>query len=201
MDQVTNSNDLQKAIDEITNNNAAPAVDAGANMAVDLGQPPVPAADNMMPPATGEVAADNVLAGMTPPAPEMPAAPEAVEVNVTPAEPAPAEAAPVVEAAPVAEPTVEAAPVEPTVVPAPVASETVSGDLAEVKKSALHELAPIIDMVDMTAEKRFEILSEVISETRDKAIVNKALDAAKGIADEKLKAESLLKLVEMIDTL
>ena len=58
-----------------------------------------------------------------------------------------------------------------------------------------------MDKVDITAAEKFDIYSEVIESTHDKSIIEKAFEAARNIADEKVKAESLLKLVQMIDTL
>lgn len=163
MNGQSNTNDLQKAIDEITGT-----------------VPPTP-------PIIGS--------GV----PEMPTAPAAEE---KPAEEAPAEApaaevdtssdvAPIPTIEPVAGPAAEAKP----------AAAELGGDLAKVRESALQELVPLMDKVDISSQEKFDIYTEVIENTKDKSIVEKAFEAARGIEDEKVKAESLLKLVQMIDTL
>ena len=122
-----------------------------------------------------------------PPVPPPPAFDE-----VAPA-PAVAEVAPA--PAPVAAPA--PAPVAPAPAPAPVAPQM--DDLGAVKTEALRELVPLIDRVNLPAEQKFGIITDVISSTGDKSIAGNALAAARGIADENVKAESLLKLVQMID--
>lgn len=122
--------------------------------------------------------------------------------EVAPAAPV-AEPTPVVEAAPVAEVAPAPAPVpEPTPVApvAPVAEAApVVDDLGAVKTEALRELVPLIDRVNLPAEQKFGIITDVITSTGDKSIAGNALAAARGIADANVKAESLLKLVQMID--
>ncbi len=160
------NDDLQKAIDEITNNSGGG--NAGGDVAADLeaqikgqmGVPPVP-------PMSGADVPPMTIPGSAP------AAPESV---------------PVTSAAPAA-----------SAETAPVTSD--NGDLAKVRESALQELIPLMDKVDITAAEKFDIYSEVIESTHDKSIIEKAFEAARNIADEKVKAESLLKLVQMIDTL
>ena len=115
--------------------------------------------------------------------------------EVAPAE-APVAPAPA-PAAPAPEPVV-AAPVAP-VAPAPAPAPVVANDLGAVKTEALRELVPLIDRVNLPAEQKFGIVTDVIAATGDKSIAGNALAAARGIADENVKAESLLKLVQMID--
>lgn len=178
MNGQSNTNDLQKAIDEITGNGDASA-DAGVDTADlesqikgQMGVPPVP-------PTAG--------AGV----PEMPGAT------------APAEVAPEAGASDVAPIPGVSAPAAPSAAStaAEVQPASAGGDLAKVRESALRELVPLMDKVDITATEKFDIYTEVIENTKDKSIVEKAFEAAKSIEDEKVKAESLLKLVQMIDTL
>ena len=98
--------------------------------------------------------------------------------------------APIPTIEPVAGPAAEAKP----------ATAELGGDLAKVRESALQELIPLMDKVDISASEKFDIYTEVIENTKDKSIVEKAFEAARGIEDEKVKAESLLKLVQMIDS-
>lgn len=113
--------------------------------------------------------------------------------------PAPA-AAPVAEVAPapVAEVAPAPAPVAPEPAPVVEAAPAVN-DLGAVKTEALRELVPLMDHVNLPAEQKFGIITDVISSTGDKSIAGSALAAARGIADQNVKAESLLKLVQMID--
>ena len=122
------------------------------------------------------------------------AAPEAVS--------APEAAAPVAEA-PVAsyDAPAETAAVEPveTAVEEPAAATYGDSDLDKVKTMALGDLRPILDSVDLPAEKKFKIYKDIIEATSDKACIEPAYNAAKMIADEKEKAEALLYIIEAVD--
>ena len=90
----------------------------------------------------------------------------------------------------------EAAPVMP-------AGKAVYGDpdLDRVKSMALSDLRPIIESVDIEPAKKFKIYKEIIDMTEDKACIEPAYNAAKGIEDQKEKAEALLFVVDTIDKL
>ena len=81
----------------------------------------------------------------------------------------------------------------------PEASSEVSGDLVNVKKDALKELVPLLDKTELSDEKKFEVYEDVINDEHDKAMIPKALEAARKIGDEKAKAEALLKVIRWID--
>lgn len=100
------------------------------------------------------------------------------------------------EAAPVEAPVAPAAPVMP-------AGKAVYGDpdLDRVKSMALSDLRPIIESVDIEPAKKFKIYKEIIDMTEDKACIEPAYNAAKGIEDQKEKAEALLFVVDTIDKL
>lgn len=121
------------------------------------------------------------------------------QMGVPPVPPAYDEVAPV---APVAEPAPEVAPIpEPVVAaaPAPVeAAPVVPDDANAVKAEALKELVPIIDKVNLPAEQKFAMVTDFITSTGDKSIAGSALAIARGMTDENMKAESLLKLVQML---
>lgn len=74
-------------------------------------------------------------------------------------------------------------------------------DLGAVKASALADLRPILEQVDLSPESKYKIYREIILETNDKAAIEPAYNAAKNIAVEKDRAEALLFIVEMIDKL
>lgn len=167
MDQFgqTNNNDLQRAIDEISNESGSPVTSASESIQVNLGEPPIPPTDDFgMPPMDG--------AKVNPPEPAMSdldrisGAGQEMNSGMNP------------------EPTPEMSPV---------------GDLAAIRESALKELVPIIDKAGLSAERQFGIIAAVVESTNDKAFISKALEAARAIPDEKLRAEALLKVVGLID--
>ena len=92
-------------------------------------------------------------------------------------------------------PGLETAPVEP--------AKAVYGDpdLDKVKSMALSDLRPILESVEIEAGKKFKIYKEIIDLTEDKACIELAYNAAKGIEDQKEKAEALLFVVEAVDKL
>ncbi len=136
-------------------------------------------------------AIDEVANNSQAPAPEVDAIKD--QMGVPPVPPAYDEVvpAPAVETAPIPEPVVAAA-------PAPVAPAPVAGDLNAVKTEALKELVPLIDHVNLPAEQKFGIITDVITSTGDKSIAANALAVARTITDQNVKAESLLKLVQML---
>ena len=183
-----NNDELQKAIDDITNNNAAaeaaPAADATAEneqLASELAGA-APAA------ATAEFAPAPAPAPEVPAEPGMPpvAAAEAVAPEMAEAV-APAAETPAVEAAPVA----EEAPAMPEIKldNAPVA-EAPASDNATLEE-AYKELYPLLDKVELPVEEKFEI-------TLKFGEPSEALVFAKNIADETLKAKALMKLIEKL---
>ncbi len=102
--------------------------------------------------------------------------------------------------APATEPPA-AAPVLPS--PTPVVEPTTSGssDLDSIKLSALKDLRPLMDKVDLPAEEKFDTYLMLLRSTDDSSLVGPAHAAAQGIADEKKKAEALLEVIKEIDYL
>ncbi|MCR5572624.1 MAG: hypothetical protein K6F57_02515 [Candidatus Saccharibacteria bacterium] len=74
-------------------------------------------------------------------------------------------------------------------------------DLDKVKTMALSDLRPILEKVDIPAEKKFMIYKDILELTEDKACIEPAYNAARDIADEKAKGEALIFIVEYIDKL
>ncbi len=172
MDQFsqTNNNDLQKAIDEISGGNDGAIA------------PAEPVNDNVQ---------VNVNLGEPPVPPTndfgMPPM-DGAEVN--PPEPAMSDLDRMTAPAPEM-PSAE----EPT--PAPEMAP--AGDLNSVRESVLKELVPIIDKTGLSADRQFGIIAAVVESSHDKSFIPKALEAARAIPDEKLRAEALLKIVGLID--
>ena len=154
MNQTRNKdNDLQRAIDEITqkSSGAKPAAPAPA------GQPPVA----MMPPA---------------------------------AQPAPKPVQP-------AQPAMPQMPSMPSMGSYGRGGMGYGGssDISKVKEAALKELFPIMDRVEVEPEKRFLLYQEMLTSMRDKAVIAPAYEAARQIRDDKVRADSLLYLINSID--
>lgn len=125
----------------------------------------------------------------------------------TPVAPAPVIVTPTAPTTPVIAPVVEdeepaAIPmpdpiVEPT--PAPVAAP--AGALDSIKQSALLELRPLIDKVELPAEEKFDTYLMLIRSTDDTSLIGPAHEAAQAITDEKRKAQALLDIIKEIDFL
>ena len=113
----------------------------------------------------------------------------------TPVAPSVDETAPVAPA--VEAPAVESAPV----VEQPVATPTLgaSPELDSIKKTALEELRPLVDKLDLPADEKFDTLLLLIRSTDDKSLVAAAHEAARNIQDEAKRAQALLDVIKEID--
>lgn len=145
-------NDLQRAIDEITQKGGANGGAAKPAPQSPVSQPPV----NMMPPA-----------GM----------PSTMKLPQTPA------------------PQMSM----PSMSAGFGRSMGYGSDISKVKEAALKELFPIMDRVEVEPEKRFLLYQEMLSTMRDKAVIAPAYEAARQIRDDKVRADSLLYLINSID--
>lgn len=210
MDQLNQENELQKAIDDITKNGGLPdaegdaAAELEAKIQDQMGTPPVPpmpaAGDGpagAMPPADGATDATAPVEGA-----EMP---QIVGSNgEVGAEPA---AEPVVTEEAAAEVVTETVPETPeapipempSMPDATTTNTNMGGDINSVKEAMLRDLFPLMDKVDMGAEEKFELYKTMIDSSNDKSMISAAYEAAKGIADEKQKAEALLFLIRKAD--
>lgn len=163
MNQNRKDNDLQRAIDEITQkggaNNAKPAQAAPAS------QPPA----SVMPPAAAPA---NTMKLPTSPAPAPAAAPMAAPSMAMPS---------MGMGAGFGRPM------------------SYGADISKVKEAALKELFPIMDRVEVEPEKRFLLYQEMLNTMRDKAVIAPAYEAARQIRDDKVRADSLLYLINSID--
>ena len=125
-----------------------------------------------------------------PPVKPMPTATPTENINPTPdLSPDPASSTP---SAPSDKPTLD-----------PVASQP-AADLSEldaIKKSALDELQPLIEHVEQSPEERYETVMMMIRSNDDPSLVSQAYEAAKGIENEKARANALLNIVSEIEYL
>lgn len=202
MDQnQTVDNDLQKAIDDITNTTNTDPVFSD----------PVAAPSSVPEGDTGELGEPvgpfpEPKVEMVTPAPE-PIAPfepiDIPELNVPAPEPATMPPMPQSAPEPVAPAPVipEPAPVVPEPAPAPVQSMFNSSNLntRQVKEAALRDLIPLLDRLNMTPSQKFNICRNIFEDLRDYTVLEQAYRAATEIANETERAEALLYLVESID--
>ena len=189
-------NDLQKAIDDITNTtnidpvfsdpvaapSSVPEGDTG-----ELGEPVGPFPEpklEVVAPAPETIApleAASSIPDLAMPEAPVPAVPEAPAPAPLPEAPAPA-----VPAVPeIAEPTPE---------PIPEGLNT-----TEIKKAALRDLVPLLDKINMEPIQKFDIYRNIFEDLKDYTVLDPAYHAAREISDETKRAEALLYLVEAID--
>ncbi len=108
---------------------------------------------------------------------------------------------------PALEPAEPAVAPEPAAIPEPdpkaAASKPTSSlsELDKIKKSALDELQPLIKHVEQSPEERFETVMMMIRSNDDPGLVSQAYEAAKGIENEKTRANALLNIVSEIEYL
>ena len=110
-------------------------------------------------------------------------------------------AAPVAEAVEAVTPASEPIEATPIVPIESMKAQYGDPDLDKVKTMALGDLRPILEKVDIPIEKKFMIYKDILELTDDKACIEPAYNAARGIADEKARGEALIFIVECIDKL
>ena len=178
-------NDLQKAIDDITNTTNIDPVFSD----------PVAAPSSIPEGDTGELG--EPVGPFPEPKVEAPA-PEPV-TPVAPVEmPDLATSAP----EPIPEPTLEPTPTaEPAPAPEPAIESTkaIPQNTNDIKKSALRDLMPLLDKVNMDANEKFNLYRDIFEELNDHSVLEPAYQAAREIADETTRANALLYLVQSID--
>ena len=183
MDQnQTVDNDLQKAIDDITNTTSVDPVFSD----------PVAAPSSVPEGDTGELGEPvgpfpEPKPPVVAPAPEMPEPiapldtaniPELEIPGFTPAPVAPA-------------PTAPASFETPTTTP--------SLNMHQVKEAALRDLVPLLDHLSLDPTQKFNLYRDIFENLKDYTVLEPAYKAAKEISDESKRAEALLYLVESID--
>ena len=89
-------------------------------------------------------------------------------------------------------------PVTPT--PA-VSAPTAAADpaLDTIKQTALNELRPLVDKLDVSPEEKFDTYLLLLRSTDDKTLIAPAHDAAVAIVDEARRAQALLDIIKEID--
>lgn len=106
---------------------------------------------------------------------------------------------------PVDEPASDVAPEIPAMPAMPEMSSMAplgdSSDLDSIKQTALNELRPLVDKLDVAPEEKFDTYLLLLRSTDDKSLIAPAHDAAKNIPDEARRAQALLDIIKEIDFL
>lgn len=95
----------------------------------------------------------------------------------------------------------EPAPASAVTAPAPATTPAPAGDssLDNIKRSALEELRPLVDKLNLPPEEKFDTLLLIIRSTDDQSLLQGAHEAAKSIQDEGKRAQALLDVIKEID--
>ena len=78
-------------------------------------------------------------------------------------------------------------------------SDNLNLSTAEVKQAALRDLVPLLDKIDMANTQKFKIYQEIFEDLKDYTALESAYQVARNIEDETERAKALLYLVEAID--
>jgi hypothetical protein len=68
-----------------------------------------------------------------------------------------------------------------------------------MKQDAMAHLEPLVDHIDGTPEETFKTTMMMIQANDNHTLIDKALDAAKKISDDKERAEALLDIINEIN--
>ena len=91
-------------------------------------------------------------------------------------------------------------PVVPTqVVSTPTPTAATDPALDTIKQTALNELRPLVDKLDVSPEEKFDTYLLLLRSTDDKTLIAPAHDAAIAIVDEARRAQALLDIIKEID--
>ena len=91
-------------------------------------------------------------------------------------------------------------PVTPTpTVSAPAPTAAADPALDTIKQTALNELRPLVDKLDVSPEEKFDTYLLLLRSTDDKTLIAPAHDAAVAIVDEARRAQALLDIIKEID--
>lgn len=205
----TIDNDLQKAIDDITNNTntdpvfsdpvAAPSsVPEGDTGELGEAVGPFPAPEPVMPMPESPAPTPETQFIETPlPEPIMPQ--ETMPItNFNPQAPQPVQES-VSYSAVTTEPITAPAPVIPE--PSFEAPQTTAHPLGmqQVKEAALRDLIPLLDHLNMDPSRKFNLYRNIFEDLRDYTVLEPAYRAATEISNDQERAEALFYLVESID--
>ena len=99
------------------------------------------------------------------------------------------------------EATVESTAPEPVMPTPAVSTPAAAADpaLDTIKQTALNELRPLVDKLDVSPEEKFDTYLLLLRSTDDKTLIAPAHDAAVAIVDEARRAQALLDIIKEID--
>lgn len=100
---------------------------------------------------------------------------------------------------PFALPEVPSVPEENIVVSQPIPIDMPQGDLESIKKTALLELRPLVDKINLSAEEKFDVYLLLLRSTDDTTLIAPAHATAQQIEDEVKRAQALLDIIKEID--
>lgn len=84
-------------------------------------------------------------------------------------------------------------------IPSDSTSSSSDGELDGVKRSALEQLRPLIEKLDLEPADKFDKYLMMLRASDDPALIKPAFDAAQGITGEKEKAQALLDIINEIN--
>ena len=91
-------------------------------------------------------------------------------------------------------------PVTPTpAISTPAPAAAADPALDTIKQTALNELRPLVDKLDVSPEEKFDTYLLLLRSTDDKTLIAPAHDAAVAIVDEARRAQALLDIIKEID--
>ena len=97
-------------------------------------------------------------------------------------------------------PTNSNPPSAPTPKPAPATAPTeASSQLMNLKQRALGELSPLVESLDQPPKEHFRTLMMVIQATDNSSLIERALNTAKKIDDNRERAQAMLDVVNEIN--
>ena len=76
-----------------------------------------------------------------------------------------------------------------------------NNNLDGIRKSALNELRPLVDKLELQPEEKFDIYLLLLRNTDDTTLIAPAHAAAQNITDETRRAQALLDVIKEIDYL
>ena len=79
------------------------------------------------------------------------------------------------------------------------AADGLTDDLIDTKQKALAQLSPLIQHLQQAPEEKFRTTMMMIQASDDASMIKTAYEAAQGIADEKIRAQALLDVVNEIN--
>lgn len=80
-------------------------------------------------------------------------------------------------------------------------NDTINDDMSmrQVKEAALRDLIPLLGHLEMNPVQKFDLYRNIFEQLKDYTVLNPAYRAASEIPDEKSRAKALLYLIEAID--